>query len=168
MAGEQAPLITAQELRDALGRNTYMALFDEDDEGQSTGDVATVDVSRPVLLTLARAHARVRSRLAAVWTQIPKSTDPQIPLLLKDAELNFAIGMAYDRHPEYVNRFGWDPVRKGAYQIATDTMELIQDAVLRVDDPSPGTPVNVGGTVIDNGNRVFLPNPDGTNNSGDW
>lgn len=167
------PLITAADLRNALGLNTYMALYDEDTDGsgQPTGDIATVDALASVALTLKRAHMRVISRLPAIYNKIPDGTDSQVSELLRDAEIEFAIGMSYDRHPEYVQRFGMDTKRKGAYQTAMETMDLIQDAVLRIvpnDAPPEAAPRNVGGVVVDSGNRVFLPNPDGSGGTGDW
>lgn len=163
-------IITAEELRLALGRSTYMALFDEDDSGNPTGDVATVDDFASVALVLKRASVRVLSRLPAIYTStLPDGADANISVLLKDAALNFAVGMSFDRHPEYVDRFGWDPVRKGAYQTAMETMDLLQDAVLRIpprDNPPADKPANVGGVVTDSPNRVFLPGSDGV--PGDW
>jgi hypothetical protein len=164
------PLITAATLRAKLGFNTYMALYDEDDSGSPTGDVAQVDASEAVALTLRLAHVRVVSRLATIYpNKTPDGTDPLIDDLLVDAELNYAVGISYDRHPEYVNRFGWDPVRKGAYQMADDIMASIQDAVMRlVQAPPEPKPANVGGVVVDGGQRVFLVGIDGTPNTGDW
>lgn len=164
------PLITAAQLRTKLGYNTYMALYDEDDSGQPSGNVQQVDASAAVALTLRLAHVRVVSRLATIYpNKVPDGTDTAIDDLLVDAELNYAVGMSYDRHPEYVNRFGWDPVRKGAYQVADDIMSAVQDAVMRlVQAPPEPKPANVGGVVVDGGQRVFLAGIDGTHNSGDW
>jgi hypothetical protein len=166
------PLISAEELRNALGLSTYMALFDDLYEGNPSGDVTKVDASASVTLIRQRAHVRCVSRLPAIYgSSIPDGTDTNVSMLLKDAELSFAVGLSFDRHPEYVDRYGWDPVRKGAYQTAMETMDLIQDAVLRIvprDAPPEPTPRNVGGVVVDGGSKMFLTANDGTNNSGDW
>jgi hypothetical protein len=159
-----APYITAAELRDALSPATYMAIFDDEQIGSTT----VVDASRPVALLLARAHAHVVSRLGHTYNKIPLITDSEVPYLLKDAELNFAIGMAYDRHPEYVRSYGADSQRKNAWDQANLTMLMIQEAVMRfVDAPSVGDPVNVGGIVFDSGPRTLTDSLDGTYNGGD-
>jgi hypothetical protein len=158
-------LITAADLRNALGAATYMALFDE----ETTGSISDVDASAAVLMVLRRAHIRCISWLGTNYAKIPKSTDNDISDLLIDAELNYAIGLAYDRHPEYVRAYGADPQRKNAYDLAELTMMRIQEAILKlVDSPSMAEPLNVGGLVIDGGQRVFLDSSNGQRNSGDF
>lgn len=146
------PLISAAELRTALGRATYMALYDEDAQGNPTGDVATVDGSDGVKLTLARAHVMVVSRLPVIYpAKIPDGTDAQISMLLKHAELLYAEGLSFDRHPEYTNRFGMDPVRDGKYKSANQTMDMIQETILSIvpnDAPPEDYPKDIGGVVV--------------------
>jgi len=158
-------LITAADLRNALGAATYMALLDE----ETTGSISDVDASAAVLMVLRRSHIRCISWLGTNYAKIPKSTDNDISDLLIDAELNYAIGLAYDRHPEYVRAYGADPQRKNAYDLAELTMMRIQEAILKlVDSPSMAEPLNVGGLVIDGGQRVFLDSSNGQRNSGDF
>jgi hypothetical protein len=159
------PLVTAEMLRNALSRDTYLALYDD----EQCGSYVSVDASAPVALTLRRAHIRCISWLGANYSKIPASTDNDVPDLLIDAELNYAIGMSYDRHPEYVRQYGEDPKRKAAWDQAELTMMRVQEAVLKfVETPSMAEPENVGGVVIDGGRRAFLDGIDGTNNSGDF
>jgi hypothetical protein len=48
-------------------------------------------------------------------------------------------------------------------------MMRIQEAILKlVDSPSMAEPLNVGGLVIDGGQRVFLDGSTGQRNSGDF
>jgi hypothetical protein len=158
-------LITAADLRNALGTATYMALFDD----EQTGSITEVDASANVLLVLRRAHVRCISWLGTNYAKIPKSTDSDVSDLLVDAELNYAMGLAYDRHPEYVRAYGADPQRKNAWDQAELTMMRIQEAILKlVDSPSMAEPLNVGGLVIDSGQRIFLDSADGQRNSGDF
>jgi hypothetical protein len=159
------PLITAADLRNALSTPTYMALFDD----EQCGSYIEVDASAPVLLTLRRAHIRCISWLGTNYTKIPASTDSYVSDLLVDAELNYAIGIAFDRHPEYVRAYGEEPKRRAAFDQAELTMTRIQEATLKmVDSPTMEEPLNVGGLVVDNGQRMFLRAADGTNNGGDF
>jgi len=159
------PLITASDLRNALSPSTYMALFDD----EQCGSTVEVDASGPVLLVLRRAHIKCITWLGANYTKIPDGTDTNISDLLVDAELNYAIALAYDRHPEYVRAYGEEPKRKAAWDQAELTMMRVQEAVLKfVDLPDMEEPQNVGGVVVDGGQRVFLTANDGTVNGGDF
>jgi hypothetical protein len=150
------PLITAAELRNALGRSTYMALYDEDENGEVSGDVAAVDASAGVTLVRQRAHVLVVSRLPSIWRgAIPDGTDERQSMLLKHAELLYAEALSYDRHPEYVSRFGLDPVRDGKYKAGNETMNMIQELVLTVvpNDAAPEEPPQDTGGVVASGTR---------------
>jgi hypothetical protein len=159
------PFITAALLRTALSPSTYIAIFDDD----NGGDIAVVDASSQVALCIKRAHVRVVSRLGMLYNKIPDGTDSEISDLLVDAELNYAVGISFDRHPEYVRTFGESDRRKAAFDQADGTMEMIQAAILAiVDAPPEPTPRNVGGVITDGGQRVFLDSNDGCRNSGDF
>lgn len=158
------PFVTPQMLRDTLSPATYMALFDD----EQTGSISDVDESAPVLLLLRRAHIRVVSWLGHNYTKLPLVTDTDVSDLLIDAELNYAVGMAYDRHPEYTRSYGEEPKRKAAWDQAELTMMRVQEAILRLPDaPSMGQPANVGGIVYESGPRTLTDSIDGTFNGGD-
>lgn len=159
-----APYNTPAELRAAMSPATYMSIYDDD----QSGSIVTVDASTAVALTLARAHSKVVSWLGHTYTKIPLVTDTDVPFLLKDAELNYAIALSYDRHPEYIRAYGADPQRKGAYDQAELTMTRVQEAILRfVDAPSMPLPVNVGCLIYDTGPHTVTDSLDGTHNGGD-
>jgi len=159
-----SPYITAAELRAALSPATYMAIWDDEQCGSTT----EVDASTAVALVLARAHAKTVSWLGHTYTKIPLITDTDVPFLLKDAELNYAIGMSFDRHPEYVRAYGMDPQRKSAWDQAELCMTRIQQAILRfADAPSIAAPTNSGGIVYDTGPHTITDSLDGTWNGGD-
>lgn len=159
------PLITAAQLRTALTRPTYMALFDEDQSGIE----AAVDASDGVALCLRRSHALCISFLGVNYSKIPLVTDADVPDLLVHAELCYATGMAFDLHPEYVRQYGEDPRRKAAYDQAEKIMFRVQEAVLQfVDSASMKEPENVGGIVVNEGQKVFLGTTSGALNSGDF
>lgn len=141
-----------------------MSIYDD----EQCGSITEVDASTAVNLTLARAHARVVSWLGHTYNQLPLSTDTDVPFLLKDAELNYAIGMSYDRHPEYVRAYGMDPQRKSAWDQAELCMTRVQQAILRfVDSPTIAAPTNVGGLIYDTGPHTITDSLDGTRNGGD-
>lgn len=161
------PLVTAAMLRASLSLATYMALFDDEQLGITTD----VDNSLAVTLILRRAHTRVNSRLATIYSKrpLPSGTDSAIDDLLLDAELNYACGMAFDRHPEYVRNYGEDSRRKAYYDQAEAVMENIQAALMRiVEAPPEEPPKNVGGIIYAITQRVMSPDADGTLNSGDF
>ena len=158
------PLITAAQLRATLSEPTYMALYDD----EQLGSAEAVDASAAVQLTLRRAHIRCVSWLGANYSKLPLDTDSDVSDLLIDAELNYAIGLSFDRHPEYVRQYGEDPRRKAAYDQAELTMTRVQEGILRMpDSPSMGQPANVGGIVYDSGPRTMTDSLDGTYNGGD-
>lgn len=158
------PFVTAAELRAALSLATYLALFDD----EQTGSTDIVDASLPVTLTLSRAHVRVVSWLPNSYSTNPTADDSDVSVLLKDAELNYAVGMAFDRHPEYSRQYGEDPRRKAAFDQAELTMTRVQSAVLRlVDSPSLGIPALAGGVCYESGPRTITDSLDGTHNGGD-
>jgi hypothetical protein len=147
------PLITGEDLRLALSKATFLALFDD----ELTGEVEVVESSPEVAQVLRRAHIRTVSWLGANYNKVPLVTDTDVSELLKDAELNYAIGMSYDRHPEYVRQYGEDVKRKAAYEQAELCMMRVQEATLRlVDSPSMAEPENVGAVIVDSGQRQFL------------
>lgn len=160
------PLVTAADLRVSLRPSTYFAIFDYD----LTGNQQAVDASLQVKNVLRRAHTLVVSRVGDIYKKIPDGADlPNVPDLLWGAELNYAIGIAFDTAPEYTKTYGEEPRRKAAYDQAKETMELLQEAILRIVDFPPETaPRNVGGAVQDDSQRTFIANSDGTSNRGDF
>jgi hypothetical protein len=159
------PFVTPANLRDVLGPTEYIAIFDD----AGSGNLATIDASGAVGLCIRRAHTRVMARVGSIYKTLPDGADPQIPDLLFDAELNYAIGIAYDRRAEYTRAYGKEPARKAALDQAEMAMEQLQAAITRiVDAPPQASPENVGGVVFDSAQRVFAQSPDGTNNSGDF
>lgn len=160
-----APLITGEDLRIALSKATFLALYDD----EQTGDMETIETSAEVGQTLRRAHIRTVAWLGNNYNKVPLVTDTDVSELLKDAELNYAIGISYDRHPEYVRQYGEDVKRKAAYDQAELCMQRVQEAVLRlVDSPSMAEPENVGAVIVDSGQRTFLGTTNGVVNSGDF
>lgn len=159
------PLVTAADLRNTLKAAVYIAIFDDNNDGIAE----LLDTAPQVLLVLRRAHTRVVSRLGDLYAKIPDGVDaPNIPDLLFDAELNYCIGLAFDRSPEFTKNNGFEPQRKSAYAQADSTMQLLQEAILRiVDFPPAAAPFNVGGAVLDSGQRTVLDSTNGQRNSGD-
>lgn len=158
------PLITADNLADALNPTTFMAIFDD----SNTGDLATVKASAPVTLTLKRAHAKCIAWLGDTYATIPDGADSQIPGLLVDAELDYAQALAWQRHPEYVRTFG-ESERLNAFKRAEATMQKVQEATLRiVDSSAQAKPQNVGAIIVSGVPRTIIDNEDGTRNGGDF
>ena len=160
------PLITAQNLVDALSLPTYMALFDD----ANTGNRSTVDASTGVALVLSRSHVQVESWLPDIFKTMPTST-PVPSQLLVDAELQFAVIYSYRRHPEYVKTYGaepngslWKEALAFMYRIQAGTQLIPPD-----DNPPETAPENVGGSTIADGPRIAITSNDGsTPNTGDW
>lgn len=165
---------TPQDLVDAISETTYMAIFDD----ASSGSRTAVDVSRPVLSVIARAHANVASFLPRIYTTMP----PEVPaanltlggdnisILLKDAELQWATIYSYRRHPEYVRTYGAEPngpLTKEVLAMLERIAGLFQQipATDSPPAPKPGLPLSI---VYSSGPRIISDNADGTPNQGDF
>jgi hypothetical protein len=158
------PLITADDLVARLNPTTYMAIFDD----TNTNDRTVVDASAAVTTVLACAHAKTVSWLGDSYIKIPDGTDSTIPELLRAAELDYAMALSFERHPEYVRGYGEQ--RRADHEARADkTMQRIQEATLRIlDAPPEPKPRNVGGIVTDSGQRVFSDSANGQTNNGDF
>lgn len=151
-------------LQNALGPVTYLAIFDDVNAGSVSTGTGT-----PVDQVLSRAHAQVVSRLVSVYGAdgIPSVLPSSIPALLVDAELNYAVALAWQRHPEYVRAVGAKNATAAAYERADMTMKNVADAIQRLPEVV-ATPSNVGGVVTDGSNRLIIDSSDGTSNAGDF
>lgn len=155
-----AAYITASDLAAALGAQVYMQIFDD----ASTGDIPTVDASAQVELVIERAHSEVLSYVPAIYESLPTS----IPTLLKSAELDYAVALSLERHPEYVRAYG-EEAREKRWMRAEKKMGRIVQSIQQITDGAPaGRPGNVGGVIRDTAPRVMVDGPDGTHNGGDF
>lgn len=166
--------LTAQDLVDAMGEPTYMAIFDD----TNSGSRATVDASTGVTTVLRRTLAFISSWLPDIYAKLPgetpdgmSSTTDTIPALFKDACLQYGVVLSYRRHPEYVKTYGAQPDGPLMKELV-EFMQRIQAGAQRVtpnDQPPEPTPENVGGSSQSDGSRIALTATDGvTRNSGDW
>lgn len=147
---------TVQDLVDTLSVATFMALFDD----EPLGDLAAVMGAPAVSLCMRRAHSQVASRLTGIYGIAPaeQPNDAQVPDLLRDAELAFAVVYAYRRHPEYVRTYGAGP-NGDLWEEALDAVNRIKAAVNMIpknDNPPETRPRNVGGLVVSAGPRMTL------------
>lgn len=170
---ETRAFITADDLIDAMSETTFMALFND----ANVEDVDDVKTSTPVKSVIFRAHAQVISFLPRVYTALPPespagvtSGSDSIPILLKDAELKWAMIYAYRRHKEYVKTYSAQPGGPSEKE-ALEAMERIADLVQQIassDNPptaKPGLPQSI---VVDDSTRIIMSDPDGTSNQGDF
>lgn len=152
--------VTATDLRAALSPSTYLAIFDDDNDGTANADV--------VALVLQRAHAEVISHLPRAFRGAPGDIPADLRPLLQSAELDFAMAFSFERHPEYVRSFG-EGQRLSFYKRGRDTMERVATgAQWPTSDTTTLAPRTVGGIVYDHGPRVLTDSPDGTSNGGDF
>lgn len=153
--------ITADDLLAALGSAAFLAIFDDD----NTNDLAAVKGTTQVALVVERAHAEVLSYVPRAYDDLPSG----IPTLLKSAELDYAVALSFERHPEYVRTFG-EEKRLERWNRAERKMERIADAAQILTDNAPAaSPATEGGVVVDpNDNRLIISSADGTNNAGDF
>lgn len=128
----------ASDLQLTIGQAAYLAIFDDENTG--------VVNQQAIDLVLTRACARVDGYLSKVYTGPLPLPDPAPPLA-REAALEFAVGMAYLRSPEYARRYG--------EKLKVDEFErgekLCKDLALNVqrlaDPPAVEDPSNVGGGV---------------------
>ena len=162
----QQPYSTVQQLVDALGLPAYMAIFDD----TASGSRVTVDTSTGVTTCMLRAHAEVASFMPAILNVVPaEQPAANVSVLLQHAELDFAVCLAYRRHPEYVKTYGADPGGP-MYKECVARMTRIQAGTQQIapNDNPPATPGNLGGSSLVDGARIATSNIDGTSNLGDF
>lgn len=168
---------TVQDLVDAVGVQTYMAIFD-DPTGTPpvpSGSRAVVDASTQVASVLQRARSRVLAWLPGAYDTMPddQSSNPSnVSVLMKDAELQYAVIYTYRRHPEYVRTYGAEasgPLMKEA-DAHMQRIKQGQERIAPNDNPPPGAPKpnNVGGVGVADGSRITITGTDGTSNAGDF
>lgn len=159
------------DLQSALGPGTFLNIFDDDNDG------TVILADENVAQVLALAHAEVISYLPDVYAKLPPETpsgivagNDTIPVLLKSAELTYAIVFAIDRHPEFAKTYGLEN-RDALWKRAEAKMDRLRKAIQQIaatDSPPEPAPGNTGGIVRDSGPRVFIDSADGTHNGGDF
>lgn len=150
--------VAPSDLKLALNPTTYLAIFDDGNTG------VVQDTDPGVLLVLERSFAEVLSYLPRIYDSLPTG----IPTLLKSCQLDYAVALSYERHPEYVRSFG-EEKRAERWGRAEKRMERIADSFQEITDNAPAArPGNVGGITYDAGPRMLTDSSDGTNNSGDF
>lgn len=159
--------VSPSDLKAAVGPQVYVQIFDDDGDGNVSDNDAGVQ------LVLERAHAEVLSYLPRLYgiavvddpTRLPQG----IPTLLKSAELDFAVALSFERHPEYVRSYG-EEGRSLRWKRAEAKMQRIGDAKqIPTDNVPPPQPVTGGGVITDpNPRRTIVTSADGTDNAGDF
>lgn len=143
------PYITAADLQDAMGVQTMLAMFDDDDS-------ATVNTNA-VTTVLMRAHARVTGMLVGIYGAgnlpvdvLPDGTqNPLVPWEFKDVEIEQAMIFAYDRRPGLVRAQG-DLTAKDREARIQALYEAIRSSAIQATDNAPATEQqNIGGIVVD-------------------
>jgi hypothetical protein len=158
--------LTATDLANATSNDTLLACTD-DSTPTSPGGTGTPNPTIIAAL-IDRAEQEVMSWLVTELGPPPLSSVLMAQLaadpFLKYAALEYAVALMYDRHPEYT-RTGTD--RSERMKRADQRMERVLDARQR--PPTvPQPPANVGGTVVDNGPRIYIDSANGTKNAGDY
>lgn len=132
-----ANYVTQADLIAALTHAVFIDLFDDDNDG------VVSDSDANVTAVITNAHAEVESYLPNLYTTLPTNS----PVLLKNAERDFAIAYALDRKPQVARTYGAE-ARDHYWNRAEKRMERIQKSIQRLIDNTPtGDPANVGGIV---------------------
>ena len=134
------PYVDGDELREQLGPQVYLAIFD--DENGGAANQAAVDQ------VCARASGRVDGHLLKVYPATVVPFMASVPLLAKEAALEFAVGLSFLRRPEYAARYG----DKGKVDEFLRAEKLCSDLALNIQRlvPAPTAapdPANVIGRV---------------------
>jgi hypothetical protein len=131
---------TQEDLEEAISPQKVIALCDDDDDGAA--DQAVVNA------LIRRASGRVDNYIATKYVGPFPITQSPTPESLREAALEFGIGMAFMRHPEYVRTYG-ERERGGMW---TQAEKLCQAIVLNlqrvVGYTAEPEPANVGGEVL--------------------
>lgn len=86
------------------------------------------------------------------------------PQLIRHASLLWGRALSYERHPDYVRRYGDGP-RKAAEAYLN---RLIGATRYFTDLLSGALPANIGGAAVDGAHRLYVTSPDGRSNAGDF
>ena len=151
------------DLEGATSKATVIACFDDANLGAGSLD------DQAICSIIDRAEQETLSWLAGEYgpPPIPATTLAMLAQdsFLKNAALEFAVIFMLEKHPEYVRSDG--KVLGERMKRAVARMERIVQA--RQQPPTVAQrPANVGGVAVDNGNRIYVDNADGTRNSGDY
>ena len=136
----------------------------QDDESTNAPDLDVVND------LIGYGEAEVLSWLVPEYGPAPLSsqllTEFAGDTFLKLCAIDFTIARMYDRRPEWVRANRSDSTESRTKD-ATARMGRVLSARQRA--PTVTTPpANVGGAVVDGGNRLYSPEPDGTSNAGDY
>lgn len=161
------PYVTDDELRAALGLETYINLFDDKGQYNRETEVMPDAMQAAVDLVILRADARVNAWMPPNY----KGTLPfpaPIPELVREMALMYAEALAWKRNPDYLNSMKMTPAVAELLKAADQLGLQVQQATLRLYDAEVPTPANVGGVVYNSGPHVIIDSPDGTSNRGDF
>jgi hypothetical protein len=164
MAGEG--YLSAADLRDYLGKRLFNELFSEEP------DMDVADNHPAVVLVLARSYMLVASRLGPIYSaRAAESDDGAVSKFLRDAQLDYAHALSYERRPEVGQRYGREK-NFDLYKRADTTLANLRADVLRIPDtdtpPAASTARIRGGILTATGKRVVIDSADGTSNGGDF
>jgi phage gp36-like protein len=154
--------IAQVDLEDAISPHTVVELFDDNEDGGAD--------TTPLDAVIARAEAQVNSYLARAYKglTLPVTQSPASDML-KQAALMFAIPYAFQRHPEYVRKFGENPRDKSMLQEAHAFMKSLCEGDQNLFDvPAQTTPSIIGSDVTDNDAELTFMDTDGSRFIGDF
>jgi len=149
------------DLENALSPATVLAIYDDTASGVVSTDALTAVIKR--------SDAEVNSYMAINYPKLVLPlADAPTPDTLKFASLEFGIVYSRDRKPEYWKN-AQDKERENRLAEARKKMDrfAVAQQVL-FDVPAQPRPSNVGGIVLDQGQRVTIDSITGESNMGDF
>lgn len=158
--------VVDQDLRNRLGLETYVALFDDGGEFDRETGTPTPQMVAAVASVIAGAKARATAWLPDVYQGVLPFTEPGNPLPeeFRELVLMYAEAYAYKRNPDYLKATGMGPSVKDLLAAAETMGGNIQSSTLRMWDAQRPDPGNVGGIVTAGGPLFMIQSPDGTDN----
>lgn len=156
--------VKQEDLEAALSPATVLQLFNDNNTG-------VVDAAR-LRATLVRGRDEVDGYLATVFEgpfPVPQAVTV-VPGIIRNATLDFVIAFSFERHPEYVQTYGENYRAASRFERAREMMRRIVAGEIRIPDwvLQPKGGANIGGQSDAGGARIITPDPDGTNNQGDF
>jgi phage gp36-like protein len=154
--------ITQAELQYALSSTSFIAIFDQDNDG--VADEAVVDA------VIGRASAMTDAWIAPVYRGPFPITQVPVPAMIRELTIQYCLAIAYERRPDYTRTLEGGSSHDEDRWKRADAMGMrLQTAVLRIPDyVAQPAPANVGGIVVSGGSRVFIADANGTENRGDF
>jgi phage gp36-like protein len=150
--------IAQVDLENRLSQSTILQLYDD-----GNGNVNTAAIAAVLQTASDMCDAEISGSYGGPW---PAGTDPttgKYAAMLREAATLYAIALSFERHPEYVRKFGDDNRARGMYERAAMLCTAIANGDKNIVEATPK-----GGAIVRGGVVTNDANPMVCGVGGDW